>query len=121
MASSRNFIVPTVFAGVLGLQGCYSSPQYVPVTVKNSVPASFDASWEAARAAAYDEGVRITSEDRQSGTLRGDKGPLSVLIAVASQADGSVRVGFTVTGAASQDPTTLQDRLTRAYHRHMGR
>ena len=50
--------------------------------------------------------------------MRGDAGSSSVLITVATQADGSVRVGFSVTGA--QD-TGLQDRLTRAYQRRMGR
>jgi hypothetical protein len=103
----------------LALQGCYTGPQYVPVQVA-STPASFDASWQAARAAAYDEGVRITSEDRAAGTLSGDQGPFSVLITVATQADGSVHVGFTVTGPSSQD-AGLQDRLARAYQRRMGR
>jgi hypothetical protein len=120
MAGFRKFVVLAVLASVLALQGCYTSPPYVPVPVRSSVPASFDASWQAARAAASDEGVRITSEDRSSGTLRGDKGPFSVLISVAAQADGSVRVGFTVTGPVAQDPG-LQDRLTSAYHRRMGR
>ena len=107
-------------AAALVLQGCYTAPAYVAVPVTSSVPASFDASWQAARAAAYDEGVRVTYEDRASGTLRGDKGQFSVLITVVPQADGSVRVGFSVTGASSGD-AGLQDRLTRAYQRHMGR
>ena len=120
VAGFRNRLALAACATALAVQGCYTAPAYVPVTTTRSVPASFDASWRAAQAAAYDEGIRITSEDRQSGTLRGDKGPLGVLISVATQADGSVRVGFTVTGPTSQDPT-LQDRLTRAYQRHMGR
>jgi hypothetical protein len=115
MAGFMKLMVLAVFAAVLALQGCYT-----PVAVKHSVPASFDASWGAARGAANDEGVRITSEDRQGGTLRGDKGPFTVLISVAAQADGSVRVGFTVTGPTSEDPS-FQDRLTRAYQRRMGR
>jgi len=120
MASPRIAIALAMVALLLAVQGCYPYPAYTAVPVTSSVPASFDASWGAAQAAAYDEGVRITSEDRQSGTLRGDKGPFSVLITVATQADGSVRVGFSVTGPTAQDPT-LQDRLTRAYQRRMGR
>jgi hypothetical protein len=120
MAGFRRFATGITAATALALQGCYTSPAYVAVPVSSSVPASFDASWQAARGAAYDEGVRITYEDRASGTLRGDKAPYSVLITVATQADGSVRVGFSVTGAASQD-SGLQDRLTRAYQRRMGR
>jgi len=116
----ENFATGIAIAIALALQGCYTGPTYVAVPVASSVPASFDASWQAARAAAYEEGVRITSEDRASGVLRGDKGPFRVLITVASRADGSVQVAFTVTGPPSQD-AGLQDRLTRAYQRHMGR
>lgn len=120
MSGFTNRSAVAVFAAALAAQGCYAPPPYAPAPVTRSVPASFDASWQAARAAAADEGVRITSEDRASGTLRGDKGSLGVLITVATQADGSVRVGFAVTGTSSQD-AGLQDRLTRAYQRHMGR
>ena len=107
-------------AAGLMLQGCYTYPAYVAVPVSSSVPARFDASWQAARAAASDEGVRITYEDRPSGTLRGDKGSSSVLITVITQADESIRVAFSVTGPSSQD-ASLQDRLTSAYQRRMGR
>jgi len=118
MSGPRNLVLLAAFAGLLALHGCYTAPAYVATT--KSVPASFDASWQAARGAAYDEGVAITAEDRSSGTMRGTKGPFDVTISVASQADGSVRVGFTVTGPQAQDPT-LQDRLTRSYQRRMGR
>jgi len=43
-----------------------------------------------------------------------------VLITVATQADESIRVAFSVTGPSSQD-ASLQDRLTSAYQRRMGR
>jgi hypothetical protein len=100
------------------LPGCYTEPAYVAVPV--SAPANFDSSWQAARGAAYDEGVRVTSEDRSSGTLRGQKGGSNVLITVGQQANGSVRVEFNVTGPPSENPD-LQNRLTRAYNRRMGR
>jgi hypothetical protein len=74
----------------------------------------------AARAAAADEGVRITYEDRPGGTMRGESGSSSVLITLVTQADGSIRVGFTVSGASTQD-SSLQDRLAASYQRHMGR
>lgn len=106
-----------LIAAALALGGCYYPPPYTPVTVP-ATPASFDASWQAARGAAYDEGVRITSEDRSTGTLRGDQGQSQVLITVAQQANGSVRVEFSVIGPQGSG---LQDRLTRAYNRRMGR
>jgi hypothetical protein len=109
-------------AVALALPGCYypyPAPAPAPVTVPGA-PASFDASWQAARGAASDEGVRITYEDRSTGTLRGEQGQFKVLITVASQPNGSVQVAFTATGPTSND-TGLQDRLTRAYNRRMGR
>ena len=120
MPDFRTVASGIVAAASLMLQGCYTYPEYVPVPVSSPAPPRFDASWQAARAAASDEGVRITYEDRPSGTLRGDKGSSSVLITVVTQADGSIRVAFTVTGASSGD-ASLQNRLTRAYQRHMGR
>ncbi len=116
-----NSYAPGVTAlATLALSGCYAYPAYAPVATTQSVPASFDASWQAARGAAADQGVRVTYEDRASGTLRGDKGPLAVLVTVAGQADGTVRVGFSVTGPTPQD-SGLQDELTRSYQRRMGR
>ena len=75
-------------------------------------------SWQAARGAAADVGVRVTDEDRSTGTIRGNQGASNVLITVVQQADGSVRVGFNVTGPSGSG---LQDQLTRAYNRRMGR
>jgi hypothetical protein len=103
------------------LQGCYTAPAYTPVPTSRSLPEKFEQSWQAARAAAFDEGVRVTYEDRPSGTLRGDKGSSNVSITVVTQADGSIHVGFSATGPSSQEAASLQDRLTRAYQRRMGR
>lgn len=119
----RYRLVPTsiAVAAALAVTGCYYPYpySYTPV-VATTVPASFDASWQAARGAAYDEGVRVTSEDRSTGTLRGEKGQDRVLITVAQQANGTVRVEFSVAGPPSEGPG-LQDGLTRAYNRRMGR
>lgn len=120
MSDLRNLATGVAAAATLMLQGCYAYPVYTPVPVATSVPPSFDASWQAARGAASDEGVNITYEDRPSGTMRGNKGSSSVVITVATQADGEVRVGFSVTAPTSED-VGLQDSLTRAYQRRMGR
>jgi hypothetical protein len=118
MRNSRTLAAAIAAVAGLILQGCYPYPAYAPSS--SSIPAKFDASWQAAHAAAADEGVRITYEDRPSGTLRGEKGTSSVTISVVTQADGSIRVAFTVTGTSSQD-ASLQNSLTRSYQRHMGR
>ena len=115
-----NILAGIAVVGALALPACYYPyPAYSPTTVPGA-PASFDASWQAARGAASDEGVNITYEDRSTGTLRGEQGQFKVLITVASQPNGSVQVAFTATGPTAND-TGLQDRLTRAYNRRMGR
>jgi hypothetical protein len=108
-------------AGAIAVAGCYYPyPASAPTATTTNVPASFDASWQAARGAASDEGVQITYEDRGSGTLRGEQGAFKVVITVAQQPNGTVQVAFSVTGPPSQGDG-LQDRLTRAYNRRMGR
>ena len=76
---------------------------------------------QAARGAADDVSVRITSEDRSSGTLRGEQGASKVVITVITQADASIQVGFSVTGGGSPQDANLKEHLTRAYQRRMGR
>jgi hypothetical protein len=107
-------------AAVLVLQGCYTAPTPVPVPTR-SLAERFDQSWQAARGAANDVIVRITYEDRPSGTLRGEQGSSKVLITVISQADGTIQVGFSVTGGTAANDANLKDHLTRAYQRRMGR
>jgi hypothetical protein len=117
---SRIVAAALIATASLVLQGCYAYPAYVPAPAQPSIQDRFNASWQAARGAAYDEGVNVTYEDRGTGTLRGTRGPASVVIMVVTQADGSIRVGFTVSGQPAQD-ADLQNRLTQAYNRRMGR
>jgi hypothetical protein len=89
--------------------------------VYTTVPAStFDRSWAAARNALLDQGVRITQEDRATGTLAGSKSGIDVVAYVRTQADGSVRVEFRTVGATSVDPQLIE-RISQAYDRNMGR
>ena len=71
-------------------------------------------------AAAQDEGVRITSEDRASGVIRGVRGDQDITINLRSQADGSVRLEMSARGPKGSDPG-LAGRISRAYDRRMGR
>jgi hypothetical protein len=87
---------------------------YAPAPVS-----TFDRAWEAARGAAYDEGVTVTAEDRAQGVILGRKGPFDVTISLLTQADGSVRVSIKSRGPEAQDPT-LNQRLVAAYNRRMG-
>jgi len=63
--------------------------------------------------------VRITSEDRGSGIIRGLRNEQEVTINLRSQADGSVRVEISARGPKGSDPG-LADRISRAYDQRMG-
>ena len=93
---------------------------YYPTPYGYATPASFDRSWEAAVGALADNGLAITSQDRDSGAVSGRRGAIDVVANVRSQSDGSVRVEFTARGDIKQDPG-LVDRVSAAYDRRMGR
>ena len=105
-------VVLICFAAISGCVVYEPVPTYAPST--------FDRSWSAALAAAQDEGVRIASEDRASGTIRGFRDEQEVTINVRSQADGSVRTEIGARGPKGSDPG-LAGRISRAYDRRMGR
>lgn len=102
-----------VFAGFVAFAGCVAN-EPAPA------PSTFDRSWSAAIAAAQDEGVRITSEDRANGVIRGVRGDQDITINIRSQADGSVRLEMSARGPKGSDPG-LVGRISRAYDRRMGR
>jgi hypothetical protein len=118
-----NYRIPCgiTLAAALLLQGCYTAPAPVAVPSTRSIPERFEASWQAARGAAADAGVRVSHEDRPTGTLRGTQGASNVQITVVTQADGAIHVGFSVTGGGATQDANLKDHLTRAYQRRMGR
>ena len=109
-------VCAAVFAltGVILCSGCtYESPVVYH-------PSTFDRAWSAAIRAAQDEGVRISSEDRGSGIISGNRGRQEITIYVRTQAEGKVRLEFSVRGPREADPG-LADRISRAYNRYMGR
>jgi hypothetical protein len=93
---------------------------YEPVPTYVPSPSTFDRAWNAAIAAAQDEGVRIIFEDRSNGVITGRRGDQDVTINVRTQADGSVRVELNARGPQGSDPG-LAERISRAYDRRMGR
>jgi hypothetical protein len=83
-------------------------------------PNNFDRSWSAVVGAFQDQGLRVTSEDRASGVVRGTRDGIDVAANVRTQADGSVRVEFNTSGATNRDPQLI-NRVSSAYDRRMGR
>ena len=101
-----------VVFGILALASCVV---YQPVPVGGQ-PTRFDQSWAAAAGALYDQGLTITTQDRNTGVIRGERGDTSVTITLDTLPDGRVQVKFNGTG----DPTAVQ-RVSDSYERRMGR
>jgi hypothetical protein len=114
----RTIVVGCLLAAAL-VAGC-TVYEVAPGVFVTSAPTPFDRSWSAAVGAFEDQGVRITSQDRGTGQVRGTRDGIDVLASVRTQADGSVRVEFNTSGATARDPTLI-DRISRAYDRLMGR
>jgi hypothetical protein len=115
MRRTRVWLAVMIIVGVAALGSCAS---YEPTPAPP--PSTFDRSWSAALAAAQDEGVRIASEDRISGVIRGLRAEQEVTINLRTQADGNVRVEISARGPKGSDPG-LAGRISRAYDRRMGR
>jgi hypothetical protein len=120
MKKSSTVSSAVAIAAILLLQGCYTAPP-PSAPPPRSISERFEQSWQAAKGATYDANVRVTQEDRGSGTIRGEQGASKVVITVISQADQTIQVGFSVTGGDSYQDNTLKENLTRAYQRRMGR
>ena len=117
-AATRSSLAPVAAGFVLALSAC---TYYVPApttTVVPGAPASFDRSFGAAAGALRDQGLAITTEDRNSGTIIGKTGSGTVTASVRQQADGSVRVQFDTSGV---NDSGLIGRISNSYDRRMGR
>jgi len=112
--------VPIWLASVVWICVAASAGCVVYEPVPTYAPSTFDRSWNAALGAAQDEGVRIASEDRASGVIRGFRGEQEVTINVRSQSDGSVRLEISARGPQGSD-SGLAGGISRAYDRRMGR
>ncbi len=103
-------------AAITLLSACAQEPApYYP-----PAPSTFNRAWSAAINAAQDEGVRISSEDRVGGAIKGTRGNQKITIYVRTQADGNIRLEFSVRGPKRADPG-LADRISKGYDRRMGR
>jgi hypothetical protein len=113
----RPLALACVLCVALPLTGCYPYPY---TAVPPNSPSKFDQSWNAALGAAADAGVQVTSADRTTGLITGNKAGAAVTIKLQTQADGRVSVAFDAPNAKESNPT-LSSRWLAAYQRRMGR
>jgi hypothetical protein len=117
MRQSRFGVGIIVLACLAAVAGCVV---YEPAATPTPVPSTFERAWNAALGAAQDEGVRVASEDRVNGVIRGYRDQQEVTINLRTQADGNVRIEMSARGPKGSDPG-LAGRISRAYDRRMGR
>jgi hypothetical protein len=111
-------ILAIALAGAL--LGACTYYETAPGVYSQTAPSSYDRSWSAAVGAMRDEGVTITSEDRNAGVVQGTRNGINIAGQVRQNADRTVRVQFNTSGATDKDPELI-NRVERAYSRRMGR
>ncbi len=116
--SIRRVVLYAVLLTAMMMAGC-TYYQAVPATP--SGPSSFDRAWNAALGAAEDVGVSVSSADRTSGIVYGTRGNQSATIRVYKQADGRVRVEFSIQGGGEAADAIVAKDFSSAYDRRMGR
>jgi hypothetical protein len=103
-----------ILVATLSLAACVA---YEPLP---SAQQRFDRSWAAAAGAIADQGLAITTQDRSTGVIRGDRGGVTITAAVETLPDGRIQVKFFSTGETKNDPYILT-RVTDSYNQRMGR
>ena len=65
-----------------------------------------------------DQGVTVVSQDRGSGTIRGERGGTTITAMVEARPDDRIQVTFNARGG---DDAGLVQRVSDSYDRRMGR
>ena len=102
----------TVVLAILGLGACVAYAP-APMVVQQS---RFDQSWAAASGALFDQGLTITTQDRNTGVIRGERGDTSVTAVLETLPDGGVQVKFSGKG-----DTAVVDRVSQSFNQRMSR
>ena len=99
--------------GLAIVSGCY---YYVPSAVVASpdLPyaspyASYDYIWDNVMRAAHDAGIQITSSNRNTGTIFGQRDRVDVTIQIIRQADGRTRIELTINGSQGSSSAIADD------------
>ena len=116
----KKLIILILVTGIAVLGACTYQTTAPGTYTTTPTVSKFDRSWSAAIGAFSDQSVRITSQDRAAGIIKGTRNGINVTGDIRQQADGKVRVQFDTSGATSQD-LGLIERITRSYNGRMGR
>jgi outer membrane protein OmpA-like peptidoglycan-associated protein len=111
-----------LLTGLVIVSGCY---YYVPSEVVTSPRppyaspyaspfASYDYIWDNVMRAAQDVGIQITSSNRNTGTIIGQRDRVGVTIQVIQQADGRTRIELTINDSQGSS-SAIADDFYRAY------
>jgi len=111
--------VPSLLVALM-LGGCYYPYPPTPVSTGPTLQQRFDQSWSAAMGAMGDQGLTIDEQDRGAGVIRGSRGGIVITATLRTRADGRIEVEFNQSGATSKDPDLIS-RVSKSYHRRMGR
>jgi hypothetical protein len=113
-------IIFSLFLAFVPLGGCYYVGPPPPYAIEPGPPPSFDFAWDSALRAADESGIRITSANKENGTLLGRRGPIEVKITVMNQVDGRIRVELDLKSQSPQYQSVADD-FYKAYDLYMGR
>jgi hypothetical protein len=112
---NRKLLWLAIFATVFSLSACVAYAPY-PYAVSPSPQDRFDRAWSNSNAAMYDQGLTITSQDRNAGWIRGERGGVVITAQIQPMPDGSLQVKFNSSGAVNADPN-LVNRVSESYAR----
>jgi hypothetical protein len=112
---NRKLLWLAVVACVLPVAACVYDPYYGGYAVSASPQQRYDRAWSNVSAAMYDQGMTITSQDRGSGMIRGERNGVVITATIQTMPDGSLQTKFNSSND-SADPN-LVNRVSESYAR----
>lgn len=109
-----------LLTGLVIVSGCYYYVPHAVVASPGPPYASYDYIWDSLMRAAQDVGIQITTSNKNTGTIIGQRDRVGVTIQVTQQADGKTRIELTARDSQGSS-STIADDFYRAYDHYMGR
>lgn len=109
-----------LLTGLMIVSGCYYYVPHAVVASPGPPYASYDYIWDSLIRAAQDVGIQITTSNKNTGTIIGQRDRVGVTIQVTQQADGKTRIELTARDSQGSN-SAIADDFYRAYDHYMGR